>query len=182
MTIRPTLFYFLIGLGALAQAQQNEPTTSSNRAATAEVKPTEKNTTSGMITFTAGKDVNTVTVRIALSNLEPNSSHGLHVHEKGDCSAADASSAGSHFNPAAKQHGDSSGPERHAGDLGNVKADAAGDVSTVIEIPSLSIDGGANGVVGRSVIVHAKPDDLKGQPAGNSGARIACGVIRADNK
>lgn len=110
------------------------------------------------------------------------SSHGVHVHEAGDCSAANASSAGDHFNPAGKQHGDRSGPERHAGDLGNVKADAAGDVATVIDIPSLSIDGAENGVVGRSVVVHAKPDDLKGQPAGNSGARIACGVIRADNK
>ena len=182
MNVITSSIYLLLGLGAFAQAQQPDSPAASDRTAVAEMRPTEKNMASGMITFAAGTDANTVTVRITLSNLAPNGSHGVHVHEVGDCSAADASSAGAHFNPSAKQHGDTRGPERHAGDLGNVTANAAGDVSTLIEIPALSIDAGSNGVVGRSVIVHAKPDDLKGQPAGNSGARIACGVIRAAKK
>lgn len=166
----------------LAQAQQSEATSTTSGTAVAQLKATKENKATGVVTFTVGKKVNTLTVRIALSDLEPRGAHGIHVHEVGDCSAADASSAGNHFNPTAQQHGDRNGNERHAGDLGNVQADAAGDVATVIEIPDLSIRGDLNGVIGRSVIVHAEPDDLKGQPAGNSGARIACGVIRADSK
>ena len=182
MTFRPILIYVLLGFGAWANAQKNEPPVISERTAFAEMKPTERSSTSGLVTFNATTDVDTITVRIELSGLAPRSIHGLHVHEVGDCSAADASSAGGHFNPAGQKHGDRTGAERHAGDLGNVEADTAGNVATTVEIPALSVDRDVKDLAGRSVIVHAQADDLKGQPAGNSGARIACGVIRAGSK
>ena len=105
--------------------------------------------------------------------------HGFHVHEFGDCSAPDGTSAGAHFNPTKKPHGAPDNAERHVGDLGNITADESGKahydrIDTVIEL------NGENTIVGRSVIVHAKADDFVSQPAGNAGSRIACGVIEAE--
>lgn len=102
--------------------------------------------------------------------------HGFHVHDKGDCSAPDASSAGGHFNPGQKPHGGPSSTEHHAGDLGNITADDSGRVEINVFSHDLSLTG-ANSIVGKSVVIHASADDMKTNPAGNSGARIACGVI-----
>lgn len=102
--------------------------------------------------------------------------HGIHIHEVGDCSAADGASAKGHFNPANKAHGAHTG-ERHGGDLGNITADASGMANLNVDVDGISISTGPNGILTRSVIVHADPDDLKSQPAGNSGKRIACGII-----
>ena len=105
--------------------------------------------------------------------------HGFHVHEKGDCSAADFSSAGGHFNPDGKPHGDPGAGAHHVGDMPVLVADASGRANTRAELRSMSIGGGgANDIVGKSVVVHADPDDFRTQPAGNSGARVACGVIK----
>lgn len=104
--------------------------------------------------------------------------HGLHVHETGDCSAPDFSSAGGHFAPRNHAHGDPYSGEHHAGDLGNIDANEEGQVSMRLVAPDLSIEQGAkNSALGRAVIVHADPDDLITQPSGDAGARIACGVI-----
>lgn len=104
--------------------------------------------------------------------------HGFHIHEKGDCSAPDGSSAGPHFDPAGtKAHGGPSGALRHGGDLGNITADAAGMASFDVRVMGITLGGDPASVVGRSLIVHAKPDDLTTQPSGNSGPRLACGVI-----
>lgn len=105
--------------------------------------------------------------------------HGFHVHEAGDCSAPDATSAKGHFNPAGKPHGHHGGGERHAGDMPNLVANAYGNASLSALLDQLSLTEGPNGILGRSVVIHADPDDYKSQPAGNSGKRIACGVIRA---
>ena len=115
-----------------------------------------------------------------IGGLKPNSSHGIHIHEKGDCSAADASSAGGHFNPATQPHGKVDTATHHGGDMNNISADASG-VSTVnIHAKGVVLGGGAaNDAVGRAVIVHADPDDYISQPSGNAGARVACGVITA---
>ncbi|MGB9148829.1 MAG: superoxide dismutase family protein [Burkholderiales bacterium] len=102
--------------------------------------------------------------------------HGIHIHEVGDCSAADGASAKGHFNPANKAHGAHMG-ERHGGDLGNITADASGMANLNVDVDGITISTGPNGILTRSVIVHADPDDLKTQPAGNSGKRIACGII-----
>lgn len=130
---------------------------------------------SGIVSFVQFGDKLHVEARV--SGLTPGE-HGFHVHESGDCSAPDATSAKSHFNPAAKAHGHHGGNERHAGDLPNLVADAGGNASLKAEVGMLSLGSDAHGIVGRSVVIHADPDDYKSQPAGNSGKRIACGTIR----
>lgn len=103
----------------------------------------------------------------------------IHIHEVGDCSAPDATSAGPHFNPDDAPHGspDAAAGERHAGDLGNVTFAATGQaLFSRILGPGLTFEG-ERGILGRSVIVHAGPDDFVTQPTGNAGSRIACGVI-----
>ena len=119
-----------------------------------------------------------VRVEARVAGLTPGA-HGFHVHEAGDCSAADASSAKGHFNPASKSHGHHDGAERHAGDMPNLMADASGKATLVVELDMLSLNEGPAGILKRSVVIHADPDDYKSQPAGNSGKRVACGVIRS---
>jgi Cu-Zn family superoxide dismutase len=116
-------------------------------------------------------------VEAMVSGLTPGE-HGFHVHEAGDCSAPDASSAKGHFNPMGKAHGHHASDERHGGDMPNLVANAQGEAKYSAEVAGLSLTG-ATGVVGRSVVIHADPDDYKSQPAGNSGKRVACGVIAA---
>lgn len=114
-----------------------------------------------------------------IGGLQANSNHGFHIHEKGDCSAADASSAGGHFNPAAKPHGRTGHGAHHAGDGDNLVADAQGVARVDAHFSGVSLGGGnANDIAGRALIVHANADDYSSQPAGNAGARVACGLIR----
>lgn len=146
--------------------------------ATADLEPTRGSEARGEATFT---DVGAGGMRIVLdvTGLASGSRHGLHIHEKGDCSAPDASSAGPHFSLKGQSHGDHSGSAHHAGDLGNLQADADGRARVSLTVPStkLTVGSGPLSVVGRAIVVHAKADDLSSQPAGDSGARIACGVI-----
>ena len=100
----------------------------------------------------------------------------VHIHEFGDCSAADATSAGGHFNPGKHPHAGPDMPMRHEGDLGNLTADAAGKAHYERVDKDLKLTGD-DSIIGRSVIVHEKVDDLKTQPTGNAGARVACGVV-----
>lgn len=114
-----------------------------------------------------------------IGGLQPGSSHGFHIHEKGDCSAVDASSAGGHFNPGAKPHGRAGHGAHHAGDSDNLVADANGVARVDAHVSGVSLGGGgANDIAGRAIVVHAAADDYSSQPAGNAGARVACGVIR----
>jgi len=141
--------------------------------AVAVLSPTKSNSVSGVVTFT--KVEGGVKIVADVTGLTPGS-HGFHIHEFGDCSAADGASAGGHFNPHHMQHGAPDSEMRHAGDFGNLEADATGKahyerVDTVISLE------GADSIIGHAVIVHAKADDLKTQPTGNAGARVACGVI-----
>ena len=108
----------------------------------------------------------------------PNSTHAIHIHEKGDCSAADASSAGGHFNPSASPHGKVDSGAHHGGDMNNIVADAEGVARVDVHAAGVTLGGGAaNDVAGKAVIVHASADDYKTQPTGNAGGRMACGVI-----
>ena len=111
-----------------------------------------------------------------ISGLKPGK-HGLHIHEKGDCSAPDATSAGGHFNPDKKNHGAPDASEHHMGDLGNIEANAKGKAHLDRTVDFLTIAEDPNSIAGKAVIVHAQEDDLKSQPVGNAGARVACGVI-----
>ncbi len=126
----------------------------------------------GTVTFTKVGD--TVQVVADITGLTPGK-HAFHIHEFGDCSAADAASAGSHFNPMKKPHGAPDAAERHAGDLGNLEADSSGKAHLELKDSMLKLSG-ENCIMGRSVIVHEKVDDWS-QPVGNAGGRQACGVI-----
>lgn len=113
-----------------------------------------------------------------VGGLAPNSTHAIHIHEKGDCSAADASSAGGHFNPAGAPHGKVGSGAHHGGDMDNIVADAEGVARVNVHASGVTLGGGApNDVAGRAVIVHASQDDYKTQPTGNAGGRVACGII-----
>jgi Cu-Zn family superoxide dismutase len=111
-----------------------------------------------------------------IEGLEPNSEHGFHVHEFGDCSDMEkAMSAGGHYNPEKHQHGKPGDPNSHVGDMGNIKADASGKAHVEMTLGAATVSG-KNALLGRGVIVHAKADDFS-QPVGNAGGRIGCGVI-----
>jgi superoxide dismutase, Cu-Zn family len=118
-----------------------------------------------------------VTAHVVLTGLAPGSEHGFHVHEKGDCSAPDASSAGGHFNPGGQPHGGPGDAAHHAGDLPSVTADAAGKVNATFPLSGVTLAAGPNSLIGRSLVVHRDKDDRTTQPSGNSGPRLACGVI-----
>jgi len=147
--------------------------TAGGERAEARLAPTAGNHVEGTVTFASEADGIHVVAR--LSGLSPGE-HGFHIHETGDCSAPDGASAGGHFNPTAMPHGGPSDANRHEGDLGNLIADASGNALYDRVDRRLSFDG-PNSIIGRAVIVHGKADDLKSQPAGNSGPRVACGVI-----
>ena len=147
-------------------------------SAVAKLEPTKGNTTSGTVEFyQRGSGVHVVAT---IRGLAPNQEHGFHVHEKGDCSAPDAKSAGDHFNPASSAHGRVSAPLHHAGDTDNIVADATGVANVDTRLQGATVgDGAPTDIVGKAVIVHADPDDYTTQPTGNAGARLACGVIAA---
>lgn len=161
-------------ISLMATACANTPDGSSR--AEAKLEPRSGSGVSGIVRFTQSGDA--LRVEAKVSGLTPGE-HGFHVHESGDCSAPDASSAKGHFNPGSKSHGHHGGAERHAGDMPNLVADASGNAGFQGDISMLSLGSGANGIIGRSVVIHADPDDYKSQPAGNSGKRIACGTIMA---
>lgn len=160
---------------ALAACSSMNSALQRERTAIAMLAPTEGNTASGVVEFK--QDGDEMVVHFRIEGLTPDSLHGVHIHEKGDCRAPDASSAGGHFNPTGDRHGGLDSEFRHAGDLGNIRADAEGKVDTAFEVSGISLKAGATSIIGRSVIVHAQADDLLSQPSGNSGPRIACGLI-----
>ena len=139
-----------------------------------ELKATKGNKVAGTVIFIQKKGY--VTVRAHISGLTPGK-HGFHIHECGDCSASDGSSAKGHFNPGKHNHGGPSAKERHAGDLGNLNANAKGVADYERGDSTIHLSGD-NNIMGKSVIVHEKTDDYKTQPTGNAGSRIACGVIK----
>ena len=141
----------------------------------AQLQPTQGHTASGDVGF--AEQGGQLAVTATVSGLKPNQEHGFHVHEKGDCSAPDAMSAGGHFNPDGKPHG-APGAARHAGDMPSLKADAQGRAQASFRIDGRLVGDAAAAFAGKAVIVHAMPDDYATQPTGNSGGRIACGVIR----
>jgi Cu-Zn family superoxide dismutase len=144
--------------------------------AVAVLAPATNGPVKGQVTFT--EETQGVRVTANITGLTPGK-HGFHIHEKGDCSAPDFTSAGGHWNPLNAKHGapTSGGTQHHFGDFGNVEANDQGVVRFERVFQWLSFTG-TNSFLGRAVVVHAKADDLTSQPAGDAGARIACGVIR----
>jgi Cu-Zn family superoxide dismutase len=163
----------LLAAAALAgcQTMSDEPL-----RASAGLEPTKGNKAIGEVNFEqmGGK----VRVTAQVIRLPANREFGFHIHEVGDCSSGDGTSAKGHFNPYGKPHGQ--GAERHAGDMPNLKSDAKGKAKLTVDLDIITLASGPASIIGRGVIVHADADDYKTQPTGNAGARLACGVIKAN--
>jgi superoxide dismutase, Cu-Zn family len=171
---RALIAVFCVSAAAVCQGQGRSPGDPAAGRYVAILNPTQDSQASGEVEFIP-RD-NHVEVRGRITGLSPGTRHGIHIHEVGDCSAPDAKSAGDHYNPAGLEHGSPDAARRHAGDLGNLQADSDGVATLDLQDPVLS-SVGVESLVGRSVVVHANPDDFTSQPSGNSGDRLACGVI-----
>ncbi|MCI0336938.1 MAG: superoxide dismutase family protein [Acidobacteria bacterium] len=158
--------------GAAKNEAHSTAQTGINKAI-AVLHPTEGNKVHGVVRFTQEGDK--VKVVADIEGLAPGK-HGFHIHEWGDCSSKDGAAAGGHFNPSGMPHGAPADAKRHVGDLGNIDATQDGKVHVESTDSALKLDGSSS-IIGRGVIVHANPDDLKTQPTGNAGGRQACGVI-----
>ena len=141
----------------------------------ATVMPVGDSNVSGSVTFTASE--NGVQVTGNFEGLEPGN-HGFHIHEYGDCTAEDGTSAGGHFNPAENNHGAPSDMERHMGDLGNIEVNENGSAAVDFADQTVTLDQ----IIGRGIIIHAGEDDFESQPTGAAGSRVACGVIGVAQK
>ena len=159
----------LVVLAGCARLSGGEP------QATATLEPTVGSIVKGTVTFS--RDGNNVLVVAEVTGLKPNQRHGFHIHEKGDCSATDGSSAGGHFNPGGARHGHPGQGTHHAGDMPNLQADDEGRATLRYTLTGVELDEGERGIINRAVIVHGDSDDYRSQPAGNAGPRLACGVI-----
>lgn len=164
--------------GSVANTTTPQTTASAETTAEAVVRlsPTQGNTANGGLKLTAAGTG--VFVSGMVQGLKPDGEFGFHFHEKGDCSAPNAASAGEHFNPGNQQHGNPRTQPHHAGDMLNVKSDAQGVATVSIDNADVSLQTGApNDILGKALVMHAKPDDYQTQPSGDSGDRIACGVV-----
>lgn len=164
----------VLALGASGCGQQAGDSAGADQpAAVAQLQPAQGQQVAGRVEFYAVDGG--VRVRAEVSNLTPGA-HGFHVHEHGDLSAPDLTSAGGHFNPTNHPHAAPTSDQRHVGDLGNLEANSQGVATLDYVDTKIALDG-ANSIIGRAVIIHANPDDLKSQPTGNAGGRVAGGVI-----
>lgn len=131
----------------------------------------------GSLTLSA--DANGVTMKIDASAIAVGT-HGVHLHEKGVCEGPKFETAGAHWNPANKKHGRDNPQGAHLGDLANFDVPESGTASTTFLAGGVTMSGGANALAdadGTSLVIHAKADDYKTDPSGNSGDRVACAVI-----
>jgi Cu-Zn family superoxide dismutase len=158
---------------ALAQAEHKHEKAQPVTSAIAVLHASKGSKVEGSFTFT--KSGEGIRVQGKVTGLTPGK-HGFHVHEFGDISSPDGTSAGGHFNPTGAPHGARDADQRHAGDFGNIEADASGVANVDFVDKKISFDGPTS-ILGRSVVVHAKEDDLKTQPSGDAGDRVAVGVI-----
>ena len=141
--------------------------------AVAVLHPTKDSNVEGIVTFTKSGDETKIVADI--TGLTPGK-HGFHIHEFGDCSSPDGKAAGGHFNPTNNPHAGHDVAQRHEGDMGNVEADSSGKAHLELT-DNMMMMSGEKSIIGRGVIVHEKADDLKSQPTGDAGGRVACGVI-----
>lgn len=180
------MFVFAIGVtGCTQQSEDNmqgqademTQTTTNFSKAVAHIHAREDGEPLGSVTFE--KTDGGVNVNAQLTGLEEGK-HGFHIHQYGDCTAEDLTSAGGHYNPYNMQHGAPTDSLRHMGDMGNLPVASGGNgtleyLDTVIEL------NGSNSIIGRAIIIHSGADDLASQPSGAAGERIACGVIGVAN-
>lgn len=178
----PVLFGAAVAVGIMVWPEIRSASAQATKTAVAEIKPSKAATTrpslnnvTGTVTFTetAGK----VKVVADIKGLTPNTEHGFHIHTNSDMSDVGLMSTGGHYNPDNHIHGGPTTSPVHAGDMGNLKSDASGNAKLDITVEGVSLGGAKNDIVGKPVIIHAAPDDLKSQPSGNAGARVAGGLI-----
>jgi superoxide dismutase, Cu-Zn family len=172
ITLLYCLFIINSSQGFQIKESEKQPRPNINKAVCV-LSPTQGNDVTGIITFT--KTDHGIKVVADVKGLTKGK-HGFHIHEYGDCSSVDGSSAGGHFNPEGKSHGAPSDMMRHTGDMGNLEADDTGIAHLEYIDPMISFEGD-HSIIGRSIIIHKSEDDLKTQPTGNAGLRVACGVI-----
>jgi Cu-Zn family superoxide dismutase len=172
--MRRSSLVFAAPLAALALALAVRPTAAAD-SATASIRGPEGSSLAGAATFT--RTATGVHVNVELENAPPGV-HGFHLHDQGDCSAPDFTSAGGHFNPTHAAHGGPDAPIHHAGDFGNITVGPDGRGRLELDSTMLTVAPGPNSVLGKAVILHEKADDLTSQPTGAAGARIGCGVVR----
>lgn len=146
--------------------------------ASAELVATSGSQVGGMLHLTQHDNSN-VLIQGRVTGLTPGL-HGFHIHVNGNCDSPDGMSAGGHYAPAGGRHGAPSSKDHHLGDLGNIEADRSGVANVSVDVQGVSLALiGLNSIVDRAVVIHAGADDFS-DPAGNSGARVACGVIEQD--
>lgn len=170
-------FCFLVVVpGCPATPVKPDPVPNGKAEAVTTLQARSGSAISGEASF--AQDGDSVRIVVSVKGATPGE-HGLHIHDKGDCSATDAVSAGPHFNPGGHNHGGLDQSPRHAGDLGNISVGTDGTGKLEVVLKGLTVVPGERSVVGRALVLHEKPDDLRTQPSGNSGARIGCGEIAA---
>lgn len=174
--MKKILIILAIGLGLAIACKSNSA--SPSNVVKIDLEPRSNSTVSGTATFTEknGK----VMFEAKLKGLTPGT-HAIHIHEKADCSASDASSAGGHWNPTFKKHGKWGVAEYHKGDIGNFNADDNGEAIITLKTDEWCIGCGdkTKDILGKGLIVHEKADDYVTQPSGNAGGRVACaGIIK----
>ncbi len=171
------------------KGKKNETSNSENEQGTIQTEPTANNRAEAILESKSGSKVKgtvefkelddgTIMYTASVTGLEPNTVHAMHIHEIGDCSTDDGSSAGGHWNPTNHEHGKWGEQEFHLGDIGNLVANDEGvaTLSSTTKRWSL-IENDSLNIIGHSIIVHEKEDDFTTQPTGNAGGRIACGII-----
>lgn len=166
----------LVVIAAVIAGCKTNNKSDDSKKLTIALEPKSNSSVSGTATFVEKKGEVTFVAKI--SGLQPGV-HAIHIHEKSDCTAADGSSAGGHWNPTFKKHGKWGVGEHHKGDIGNFTADDKGNGTITLKTDEWCIGCGdpAKDILGKGLIVHQDPDDFTSQPAGNAGARVACSAI-----